>query len=209
VMAQAAQARGIPRPAAVPAGYRATQDGNLEAIPGGPADTKIQGALNQDTAVLQGSQSGLDRLQLAAERLKKHPGLEKTTGVMSVVPGIGGLATIPGTDAANFKAQLETLKSQTGLAVLQELRNNSKTGGALGQVSDFENRMLQANLDTLDRAQSATQFKEALDNITKYTEGAKDRLRNAYNLKHSGQRQPQAPDAGAPDMPPPGAVRRK
>ena len=102
VMAQAATARGMPRPQQAPAGYRTTADGNLEAIPGGPADTKQQGVLNQDTAILQNTQSGLDRLQLEAERLKNHPGLSKTTGIMSVIPGVGGVATIPGTDAANF-----------------------------------------------------------------------------------------------------------
>lgn len=194
VMAQANQARLQTK---APPGYRMTADGNLEAIPGGPADTKLQGALNQDTAALQSSQAGLDRLQIEAERLKKHPGLEKTTGLMSAVPLVGGIATIPGTDAANFKAGLDTLKSQTGLSVLQEMRNNSKTGGALGQVSDFENRMLQANLANLDRAQSEPEFRAALDKIITYTEGAKERLRAAYNLKHSGK-QPASVAPAAP-----------
>ena len=180
-----------------PSGYRSTAEGNLEAIPGGPADTKIQGQLNQDTAALNSSQAGLDRMQLEAERLLKHPGLEKTTGIMSVVPLAGGLASVPGTDAANFKAGLENLKSQSGLAVLQEMRNNSKTGGALGQVSDFENKMLQANLATLDRAQSKSEFKAALEKIITYTESAKGRLRNAYNMKHQGK-PPATPSAASP-----------
>lgn len=176
-----------------PAGYRQTAEGNLEAIPGGPADVKVQGQFNQDTAILNGTQADLDRLAREAQRLLNHPGLSKTTGIMSAVPGVGGLATIPGTDAANFKAGLETLKSETGINVLQNMRNNSKTGGALGQVSDFENRMLQANLGSLDRAQSEPEFRASLQKIIKYTDEAKDRLRAAYNLKH-GAKQP----AGSP-----------
>jgi len=184
-MAEAIRARGATqgRP---PAGYRPTKEGNLEAIPGGPADIKMQNALNQDTQVLQNTQAELDRLQLEANRLLKHPGLSKTTGLMSWAPLVGGLATVPGTEAADFKSGLETLKSQTGFSVLQNLRNNSKTGGALGQVSDFENRMLQANLASLDTAQSEEEFKSALKKITEYTEQAKTRLRGAYDFKYKG-----------------------
>lgn len=171
-------------PAKVPAGYRLLPDGTMEAIKGGPADLKIQGQFNQDTAALGSMQSDMDRLATEANRLKEHPGLSKATGVMGWVPGVGGLATIPGTDAANFKAGLETLKSQVAFGVLQNMRNNSKTGGALGQVSDKEGALLAANLAAIDIAQSPQEFKEALDRIIKYTDGAKDRLRSAFNLKH-------------------------
>ena len=185
-----------------PIGYRATPEGNLEAIPGGPADTKIQGALNQDTASMQSMQSDLDRLANEANAIKNSPGLGKATGMMSVVPVVGGLATIPGTDAANFKARLETLKSQVAFGVLQNMRNNSKTGGALGQVSDKEGALLQANLAALDRAQSPEEFRAALGRIVDYTEQAKDRLRNAYNMKHGGK-----PNAAPTPDPAGGPVR--
>lgn len=181
----------MPKTDRVPLGYRMKPDGSMEAIPGGPADTKIQGALNQDTSSLNESQSGMDRLQAEANRLLNHPGLSKTTGLMSIVPLAGGLATVPGTEAANFKAGLENLKSQVGFSVLQQMRNNSKTGGALGQISDRENILLQNNLAALDRAQSEQEFKAALGRIVEYTEGAKGRLRNAYNIKHGGRQAPQ------------------
>ena len=67
------------------------------------------------------------------------------------------------------------------------MRNNSKSGGSLGQVSDFENKLLQANLASLDRAQSEPEFRAALEKIVKYTEEAKGRLRNAYNMKHGSK----------------------
>lgn len=172
-----------------PPGYRVTPQGNLEAIPGGPADTKLQGVLNQDTQALNNTSSAMDRLAAEARAIKDHAGLSKATGKMGWVPGIGGLATIPGTDAANFKARLDTLKSQVAFGVLQEMRNNSKTGGALGQVSDKEGILLQNNLAALDRAQSPEEFRAALERIVKYTEDAKDRLRTAYNLKH-GEKNP-------------------
>lgn len=162
----------------VPPGYRQTPDGNLQAIPGGPADTKQQGVLNQDTAMLQGSTNSMDRLAAAANEALNHPGLAGTMGLRGVIPNI------PGTAAADAAAKLSTLKSQVAFGVLQDMRNNSKTGGALGQVSDKEGALLQANLAALEKSQSVEQMKESLQKIIKYTDDAKGRLQNAYNMKH-------------------------
>jgi len=172
----------------VPAGYRKTATG-LEPIPGGPADTKIQGQLNQDTAMLGESMNSMDRLAAEANRLKEHPGLDKATGLMSAVPLAGGFLTVPGTDAANFKSGLGTLKSQVAFGTLQNMRNNSKTGGALGQVSNIEEKMLMDNLASLDTAQSPEEYRKRLDTIINYTSEAKDRLRGAYNIKHGSKGQ--------------------
>ena len=163
--------------ATIPAGYRQTAEGNLEAIPGGPADLKLQGQFNQDTAALQNSQSSFDRLATAANELLTHPGLKGITGVR------GAIYNIPGTDAADADAKLATLKSQVGFGVLQDMRNNSKTGGALGAVSDAEGKRLEANLAALDKAQSIDQFKQSLQKIIDYSDQAKTRMANAYNMR--------------------------
>jgi hypothetical protein len=159
-------------------GYRWKADGSAEAIPGGPADIKQQGMLTQDTQVLSNTSNSLDRLATAANEVLNSPGLAGVYGLRGAVPNI------PGSDAANSAALLNTLKSQVGFGVLQEMRNNSKTGGALGQVSDKENAMLQANLAALEKSQSVEQARQSLAKIIEYTNGAKDRLRAAYNMKH-------------------------
>ncbi len=164
-----------------PPGYRSTTEGNLEAIPGGPADTKLQGALNQDTAMLQNSVAALDRMASTANQLLNHPGLAGIVGVRGKIPDI------PGTDAADARALINTLKSQVGFGVLQEMRNNSKTGGALGSVSDAEGKRLENNLAAIDTTQSLDQIKKQIkDGIIDYVEGSKERLRAAYNMKHKG-----------------------
>lgn len=163
----------------IPAGYRQTKDGNLEAIPGGPADLKKVGQYNLDTATLTNSVADLDSLAEAANELKEHPGLKRITGVMGAIPNI------PGSDAANAQAKLDTLKSKVGFGVLQNMRNNSKTGGALGSVSDVEQKLLQSNLAALDKAQSYQEYKNQLQKIIDYSDKAKDRLSTAYNLKYS------------------------
>jgi hypothetical protein len=177
-----------------PPGYRTTQDGNLEAIPGGPADTKLQGALNQDTAMLQNSVAGLDRMASTANQLLNHPGLAGIVGVRGKIPDI------PGTDAADARALINTLKSQVGFGVLQEMRNNSKTGGALGSVSDAEGKRLENNLAAIDTTQSLDQIKKQIkEGILDYVESAKGRLRDAYNMKHkSGEPLPMTPSGKGP-----------
>jgi hypothetical protein len=174
-----------------PPGYRRSAGGNLEAIPGGPADTKLQGVFNQDTSMLQNSNASFDRLGAVTNELLTHPGLNGITGVRGKVPDV------PGTDAANARALLATLKSQIGFGVLQEMRNNSKTGGALGAVSDAEGKRLENNLAALDTTQGVDQFKKQLQEILSYTEGAKGRLRDTFNMKHkTGEPVPMNPSTG-------------
>lgn len=181
----------------VPPGYRKTQDGNLEAVPGGPADTKLQGVFNQDTAILNSSTAGLDRLASSANQLLNHPGLDSITGVR------GKLPDIPGTNAADARSLLEKLKSQVAFDVLQDMRNNSKTGGALGNVSDAEGKRLENNLAALNTAQSPEQFKRELKSILDFSEGAKGRLRDTFNMKHK------IPGASSPAPSPPASPAMK
>jgi hypothetical protein len=163
-----------------PPGYRTTKDGNLEAIPGGPADAKKEMAFNQDTAMLGQSTSNMDRLATAANEAMNHPGLAGITGIRGAIPNI------PGSAAADAQAKLNTLKSQVAFGVLQDMRNNSKTGGALGNVSDAEGKRLEANLSALENAQSVEQMRDSLKKIIDYSNSAKGRLQEAFNLKHKG-----------------------
>jgi hypothetical protein len=170
------------KPDKAPAGYRFTGNGDMEAVPGGPADIKGQNAASQAFASLSNANEALNRLEVAVKTLKDHPGLSRITGVMSKLPNM------PGSNAANAQALLENIKSQAGFTVLQNMRDMSKTGGALGQVSDFENKMLQANLAALDNVQSTAAFKTALDTIQKYVSGAKTRLQRAYDQSYYGKK---------------------
>lgn len=181
-----------------PAGYRATKEGNLEPIPGGPADLKIAGQLNQDTATLNTLSSNLDRLATAANEVQQHPGLAGITGTRGAFPNI------PGSAAADAQAKLDTLKAQVGFGTLQEMRNASKSGGALGQVTEAEHRLLQNAIAALEKSQSKAQMAESLQKIKDYADAAKGRLREAYNLKHhAGAVQGEAPPQTQPAAPQP------
>jgi len=74
------------------------------------------------------------------------------------------LSSLPNTDARKVQNYLNTIKANIGFDKLQAMRDNSPTGGALGQVSDFENKLLQAVNGALDPAQ-ADQFVENMKEI--------------------------------------------
>lgn len=141
-------------------------------------DTKMDLNKAADQTQLVGFNASMDRLASAANELKDHPGLGGITGKMGVLPNI------PGGEAANAKAKLSTLKSQTAFSTLQDMRNNSKTGGALGAVSDKEGQLLQDNLAALDTAQSKEEYQKALQKIVDYTSGAKQRAKDAVDRKY-------------------------
>lgn len=75
------------------------------------------------------------------------------------------LSLIPGTAATDFKADVNTLAANIAFGELTAMREASKTGGALGAVSEKELMLLESALGSLDRAQSPTQFKQGLATI--------------------------------------------
>ena len=69
--------------------------------------------------------------------------------------GVGSVLTLGGalpiqTDRREMNNLLTTINANLGFDQLQTMRDNSPTGGALGQVSDMENRLLQAVNGALD-----------------------------------------------------------
>src|SRR5690606_1509902 len=145
-----------------------SQPVSAPASPGmSPKDrAKLEAEKPKATAALENSQSNLDRLISEAKAIKSHPGLKAVSGMGDwKTLGIPGARFIPGTDAANAHAKLETLKSQIAFSVLQAMRDASKTGGALGQVSERELDLLQNNLAALDTWQGDEQFKESLQQV--------------------------------------------
>lgn len=72
---------------------------------------------------------------------------------------------VPWTDAYDFAQLMETIKANIGFNELQEMRNASKTGGALGSVAVQELTALQSVLGSLDVGQSNEQLKANLKKI--------------------------------------------
>lgn len=182
----------------VPPGFRPTRDGNLEAIPGGPADIKTNEKRQQDFNSMQYMFQKLDDLGTQANIVRDHPGLEGITGVRGMIPNF------PGSKAANAEAERTTLLSKSAFAALQDMRNASKTGGALGAIAVQELVMLQNATVALEKSQDAKQMRTNLDRLQKQIETSKARIAAAYNdhWNNGGAatRQPVSPTAASPNQ---------
>lgn len=77
----------------------------------------------------------------------------------------------------NFSSELNTLKANIAFGELTAMREASKTGGALGQVSDKEGQLLQDSLGALSMTQSPQNFVKQLEKI----QASIIRWRNAVN----------------------------
>jgi hypothetical protein len=86
-----------------------------------------------------------------------------------VTGGIGGqvLSNIGGTNAHNVSQLLNTVKANATFDKLQAMRAASPTGGALGAVSDQENKLLGAAIGSLEQSQSEEQFVQNLKRVKK------------------------------------------
>lgn len=75
----------------------------------------------------------------------------------------------PGSKAYDFKSQVEALKSQIAQKELTEMREASKTGGALGNASDKDMELLMASMGNLSTWQSPEQFYKTLNEVIDIT----------------------------------------
>lgn len=75
----------------------------------------------------------------------------------------------PGSEAVDLEGVLETIKARIGFDELQEMRKNSPTGGALGQVAVKELDFLQSVKGSLKQKQSPEQLRKNLQNILSST----------------------------------------
>lgn len=82
--------------------------------------------------------------------------------------GVAAAVNIPGTQGRNLEEALKTIKANLGFDRLQQMRDASKTGGALGQVAVKELEALQASIASLDRGQSPEVLKRNLEDIKFY-----------------------------------------
>lgn len=129
---------------------------------------------------IDASAAQLGRLKETVNLLKNHPGFEGITGLS--VDRLAAL--VPGTETADAAAQFTVLKSQIAQNVLQMYRQMSETGGAVGQVSDNEQKLFQNNLAALSTMQSPQEMRKSLDRITKFVDDSTGRLKSAYDKEY-------------------------
>ena len=121
----------------------------------------------------------LDRFMAGAAELEKHPGLESITGK------VGQFSTFDVSEEARAARGLQnTVIKQSATRALQDMREASKTGGAVGAVSQGEWPILEQQIAALDGAQDAAQYRTALQNLQLQLKTSRDRIQNAYEATY-------------------------
>jgi len=123
---------------------------------GGGGDTGVSEAeLKKTEETLDNAVRLLDTIDRAEKKVSA-----KTTGLFGAIG-----QHIAGTEANDLQALISTLQSNLAFDRLQRMRDESKTGGALGQVSDNELSLLSSNVASLNLDQTTGQFKENLQRV--------------------------------------------
>jgi len=151
------------------------------AIPGSPADLRQKNAKLKEGKVTSAEQtkteaqatSGtlvLEEIDRAIKAIESNPRL--TTGL-----GAQLTENIAGTPAADVKQLLAPIQANIGFDRLQRMRDESPTGGALGQVAVKELDFLQATQGSLSQLQTSPQL---LENLKRLSEQYKSSMLRIY-----------------------------
>lgn len=142
-------------------------------------DVKARQGENKARTAASAAGTRYDRMIKSAEQLLNSPNLDTIVGnIQGNLPETALGVTSQG--AANALALYNTLLVRGGFAELQNLRDASITGGALGQISDRENVMLQQAAATLSRTQDEATFRQRLRDYIDELRSSKQRVQDAW-----------------------------
>lgn len=128
-----------------------------------------------EEAKLADTQSYNNALAAARSLVRDVGNIEDVAGTAKVqadsalTTGPGGLvmSILPGSKASDLRASLDTLTADSAFSALSEMRASSKTGGALGAISERELTLLGAAKRSLSANQSDEQLIKNIDTYIK------------------------------------------
>ena len=138
------------------------------------AKNKPQEKLSAETAL-----TNLTRMKNVAEELSGHKGLDSIVGRFNQY----SFADMSD-NAINARALQGTLVKQSATAALQAMRDASKTGGAVGSVSEKEWPILEQQIAALDSAQTPKAYRIALKNLQTQLDASITNITQAYESRH-------------------------
>jgi hypothetical protein len=209
-------------PAQVPAVAAAMREFETGQRPGGAPGQPVRAPAKSPTATavkearapaeafnaMTATQAKYDDTIARAERLLNNPSLDTIVGnVQGNIPETA--LSLYSQSAANALSDYNELLAVAGFQELQAMRDASPTGGALGQVSDSENKLLQQSAFASSRTQDEKKFKESLRTYIKRLRESRSRVNDAYQRTFGQKFAPpqraaptanrQTPTSGLPD----------
>lgn len=178
-----------------PPGYRFTPTGDLEAIPGGPAAAglnpkdiqKREATFPQATASVKSFETKSEQFIRELEKLRDDPGLDQITGP------IYGRTPSVSREGSRAQSLYDKIFAKGGFQALQDMREASKTGGALGNVSNEEGRRLEkSTVGGLDRTQNIKDVQQGINDFIEEIRVSQARVREAYDTTYAYKDNPAA-----------------
>ncbi|MHA2065290.1 MAG: hypothetical protein ACXABY_13015 [Candidatus Thorarchaeota archaeon] len=161
--------------------FRRAQAGEVSETTFAKKVAETEAGIKKDAPKVRNQMNSLNRQWDNVER-------ELELAIEAVSPFTAGVgawtAVVPATPARNLQARLETIRANIGFDKLQDMRANSPTGGALGQVSEMENILLQATQGSTDTGQSPAQLRETLQVILDNLKGIRQERNKAFEIDY-------------------------
>lgn len=162
-------------------------------VPGGGVQLGISQSPADKVTAEGNARTGVER---AANQPQAFSGLQdqsRTTdfvidSIDKLLPSINGwtagfganLAGIKGLPAHDLQAALDAIRANVGFGELQKMRQNSPTGGALGAVSEQENKLLQSVYGSLEAGQSPAQLRTNLLTLRNQLDAIRQQRKGLY-----------------------------
>lgn len=203
------QQRGREDLARVAAGLRAGNRADANSLKDQLTQARIDALEGQNEArankVREAREKSLSQTRHAVQRSGFLVGeLDKAEKLVSyMTTGLIGsqMRKVPGTDAYDLNRVIDTIKANIGFEELRQMRLDSPTGGALGQVAIRELDMLQATLGNLDTAQDPDTVRANIKAVKEHFSKIKKAMEEA------GKEIEASPDPGTSPAAPGGAGR--
>jgi hypothetical protein len=195
-------------PSSTAVGYRRTADGKgLEFIPGGPADPEVQAKQSsvklstkdiqareakypQATSALKAFNAKTNKFERDIDELiANEKGLNEITGFLAGRTDLSAMSQ----EGRRALALFNTITAKGGFSELQDMRNSSPTGGALGNVSNQEGKQLIDSFGALSRTQSGDDLRKSLETAKSDLQNLKQRMGEAYELTYEYKRSGNVP----------------
>lgn len=139
--------------------YQIGSDGKVDVVPGDAATGKDDGASSSLINVIE-------KLDVIAFDAADNGGLFETGRSGAFVRSLPNFIQA-GSAAYDLAGNLKTVDANAAFNALNEMRQNSPTGGALGQITEKELDLLKSSVGNLDPNQSQEQFFANLAGVKK------------------------------------------
>jgi hypothetical protein len=164
-----------PQIGSIPPDYRMTYDGNkpvaMEVIPGSKTARELEAAAGKGQMAAESTLTTAGVVTQDISRLtnaiKKQKLTDPVTGTLGAVVGEQGGVLAAGSARRSAEGLVRTIQANIGFDRLNQMRLESPTGGALGNITEQELKFLQSVLGSIDLNQKDADIIRNLERLYK------------------------------------------